>query len=212
MKHILLVENHSIVRLATIFILREVLPAVTSWEADTFPEALRIVSSQKLDLIVLDINLPDGEGFQMIEKIRRIQPEVLIMMFSGVDEEIYAAHYLRVGANGFVSKTSSTEEVRAAITAMFDIGRYMSPDVAEALLRGPFARPGRNGNPLVMLSQRELEVMDLLVQGKWTKEIATFLNITGSSVSTYKTRIFEKLGVSTVLELYQRVSELRDME
>lgn len=212
MKHILLVENHSIVRLATLFIIRDVLPAITPWETDNFPDALHIVSTQKLDLILLDINIPDGEGFQMIAKIRRLQPDVLIMVFSAIDEEIYAAHYLKAGANGFLSKNSSTKEIRTAITAIITHGRYMSEMVQQAFLHGPIVPEARRGNPLAALSQRELEVMDLLLQGKWTKEIATLLNITGSSVSTYKARVFEKLRVNTVIELYQRVSALREWD
>jgi len=210
MKHILLVENHSIVRLATLFIIRDILPAVTSWETDNFPDALHIVSTRKLDLILLDINIPGGEGFQMIGKIRRLQPDVAILVFSAIDEEIYAMHYLKAGANGFLSKNSSTQEIRTAIVAILVNGRYMSEVVQQGLLRGQAAPEARETNPLATLSQRELEVMDLLLQGKWTKEIATFLNITGSSVSTYKARIFEKLGVNTVIELYQRVAALRE--
>jgi two-component system, NarL family, invasion response regulator UvrY len=210
MKHILLVEDHSIVRLATLFIIRDVVPAFTPWEADNFSDALHIVSVQKLDLIILDINIPDGEGFQMIGKFRRLQPDVPIMMFSGMDEEVYAMHYLKAGANGFLSKSSSTREIRTAITAVLMHGRYVSDLVQHSLLGGNIATNVRQDNPLAALSQRELEVMDLLLQGKWTKEIATFLNITGSSVSTYKARIFEKFGVTTVIELYQRVSLLRD--
>lgn len=210
MKHILLIENHSIVRLATLFIIRDVLSPVTSWETDNFPDALHIVSTQRLDLILLDINIPDGEGFQMIANIRRLQPEVTIMVFSAIDEELYAMHYLKAGANGFLSKNSSTQEIRNAIVAVLANGRYVSEMVQQLLLRGNVTPEMRQSNPLAALSQREIEVMDLLLQGKWTKEIATFLNITGSSVSTYKLRIFEKLGVDTVIELYQKVSALRE--
>jgi DNA-binding NarL/FixJ family response regulator len=210
MKHVLLVENHSIVRFATLFIIRDVLPAVTSWETDNFPDALHIVSTKKLDLVLLDINIPDGEGFQMIGKIRRLQPEVTILVFSAIDEELYAIHYLKAGANGFLSKNSSTREIRTAILAVVVTGRYVSEIVQQILLRGNVTPEMRESNPLATLSLREIEVMDLLLQGKWTKEIAKFLNITGSSVSTYKLRIFEKLGVNTVIELYQRVSALRE--
>ena len=210
MKHILLIENHSIVRLATLFIIRDVLPAVTSWETDNFPDALHIVSTRRLDLIFLDINIPDGEGFQMITKIRRLQPDVTIMVFSDIDEELYAMHYLKAGANGFLSKNSSTQEIRTAIVAVLTNGRYMSEMVQQILLRGNATPEMRQSNPLAALSQREIEVMDLLLEGKWTKEIATLLNITGSSVSTYKLRVFEKLGVNTVIELYQKVSALRE--
>jgi len=209
MKHILLIENHFIVRLATLLIIRDVLPEVTSWETNNFPDALHIVSTHRLDLIFLDINIPDGEGFQMIAKIRRLQPDVTIMVFSDIDEELYAMHYLKAGANGFLSKNSSTKEIRTAVAAILTNGRYVSEMVQQLLLYGNTPEM-RQSNPLAALSQREIEVMDLLLEGKWTKEIATLLNITGSSVSTYKLRVFEKLGVNTVIELYQKVSALRE--
>lgn len=209
MKHILLIENHSIVRLATLFIIRDVVPEVTSWEADNFPDALHIVSTRRLDLIFLDINTSDGEGFQMTAKIRQLQPEVTIIVFSDIDEELYAMHYLKAGANGFLSKNSSTKEIRTAVAAILTTGRYVSEMVQQLLLHGNTPEM-RQSNPLTALSQREIEVMDLLLEGKWTKEIATLLNITGSSVSTYKLRVFEKLGVNTVIELYQKVSALRE--
>lgn len=209
MKHILIVDDHSIVRLATLFIIRGLISPVTHWESDNFADALSIVSTRPLDLILLDIHIPGGEGFQMIEKIRAIQPQVLILMFSGVDEEIYAVHYIKAGANGFLSKSAAVDEVRNAISTILDHGRYASRNVRHMLLPGPQDAPKKLSNPLATLSQRELEVMDLMLEGKWTKEIATILGISGSSISTYKTRIFEKLDVTTIIELYQRVEMLR---
>nr|WP_295921238.1 response regulator transcription factor [uncultured Dyadobacter sp.] len=209
MKHVLIVDDHSIVRLATLFIIREVIAPVAHWESDNFADALSIVTDHPLDLILLDIHIPGGEGFQMIEKIRSIQPQVLILMFSGVDEEIYAGHYIKAGADGFLSKNASVNEVRNAISTIFERGRYVSKKVRDMQLASSQFEQKKHDNPLGTLSQRELEVMDLMLDGKWTKEIATILSISGSSVSTYKTRIFEKLDVTTIIELYQKVQILR---
>lgn len=209
MKHVLIVDDHSIVRLATLHIIREVISPVMHWESDNFADAMSTVSDQPLDLILLDIHIPGGEGFQMIEKIRSIQPQVLILMFSGVDEEIYATHYIKAGADGFLSKNASVNEVRNAISAIFERGRYVSKKVRDMQFASSQFVQKKQDNPLGTLSQRELEVMDLMLDGKWTKEIATILGISGSSVSTYKTRIFEKLDVTTIIELYQKVQILR---
>src|SRR5687768_15209499 len=109
MKKILLVEDHAIVRLATRFLILDLLNPVVVHEAGSFSETLVHLSSSPIDLIMLDINIPDGEGFNMIPKIREIQPKVLIMIFSSLEEEIYALHYIKAGANGFLSKNASQE-------------------------------------------------------------------------------------------------------
>jgi two-component system invasion response regulator UvrY len=205
MKHILLVEDHEIVRLATKYLISDLLNPVTIYEAGAFGEALSQVSAHPLDLIVLDISIPEGEGFNMIHKIREIQPKVTILVFTSLEEQIYALHYIKAGANGFLSKNSSQNEIKRAILAMMESGNYLSVAVQRQLLRNTLESKSSSTNPLEQLSQRELEVMDMLLEGYWTKEIAIFLNLTESSVSTYKARIYEKLQVSTLIEMFKKV-------
>lgn len=205
MKKILLVEDHAIVRLATRFLILDLLNPVAVHEAGSFGETLSQLSSNELDLVILDINIPDGEGFNMIPKIREIQPKVLIMIFTSLEEEIYALHYIKAGANGFLSKNASQEEIKKAILSMLEVGNYISTAVQQQLLRNTLENKPNGENPLEHLSQRELEVMDMLIEGYWTKEIAIKLNLTESSVSTYKSRIFDKLKVSTLIEMFKKV-------
>ncbi|SKB46132.1 DNA-binding response regulator, NarL/FixJ family, contains REC and HTH domains [Dyadobacter psychrophilus] len=205
MKQILLVEDHSIVRLATRFLINDLIDSASVLEASNFHETLTHVASSHFDLIILDIDIPGGEGFNMIPKIRKLQPKVCILIFSGMDEALYAMHYLKAGANGFLAKNAPQQMVKTAILAVLENGRFVSDIVQQQLMRHTFEANAISENPLENLSQRELEVMDLLLEGKWTKEIATRLNITGSSVSTYKSRIFEKLGVSTIIEMFVKV-------
>ncbi|MCE6990129.1 response regulator transcription factor [Dyadobacter sp. CY323] len=205
MKQILLVEDHAIVRLATKVLVQELLNPVKVMEAATFGETLAAVAANTFDLILLDINIPNGEGFNMMPKIREIQPKVLILIFSSLEEQIYALHYIKAGANGFLSKNSSQNEIKRAILSMFESGNYLSQAVQQQLLKNTLESKTNGENPLKHLSQRELEVMDMLLEGYWTKEIAIHLNLTESSVSTYKARIFEKLGVSTLIEMFKKV-------
>ncbi|TLU99388.1 response regulator [Dyadobacter luticola] len=211
MKHILIVEDHAIVRLASRSVLEELVTTVNIYEAADFKEAIYVASEHELDLVLLDIDIPGGEGTQMIGKIRNLQPKVPILMFSGIDETLYPLHYLKAGANGFVSKNASIEDLKRAILSVLAGGRYLSQRVQHQLFKSTFDDGSKPTNPLESLSQRELEVMDLLLEGRWTKEIATALNITGSSVSTYKFRIFEKLEVTTIIELYQKVEFLKSL-
>lgn len=205
MKQILLVEDHAIVRLATKYLILDLLNPVTVFEAGTFRETLSQVAVNTFDLVILDISIPEGEGFNMIPKIREIQPKVLILVFTSLEERIYALHYIKAGANGFLSKTSSQNEIKRAILSMLESGNYISLAVQQQLLRNTLESKSNGNNPLEHLSQRELEVMDMLLDGYWTKEIAIYLNLTESSVSTYKTRIFEKLQVSTLIEMFKKV-------
>lgn len=205
MKQILLVEDHAIVRLATRFLILDLLNTVTVHEAGSFSETLSQLRKHPVDLIVLDINIPDGEGFSMIPRIREIQPRVLILIFSSLEEEIYALHYIKGGANGFLSKNASQDEIKRAVNAMLEAGNYISSAVQQQLLRNTLENKPSGENPLEYLSQRELEVMDMLIEGFWTKEIAVKLNLTESSVSTYKSRIFEKLKVTTLIEMFKKV-------
>ena len=205
MKQILLVEDHAIVRLATKVLVQELLHPVKVMEAATFGETLAAVNANTFDLILLDINIPNGEGFNMMPKIREIQPKVLILIFSSLEEQIYALHYIKAGANGFLSKNSSQNEIKRAILSMFESGNYLSQAVQQQLLKNTLENKTNGENPLKYLSQRELEVMDMLLDGYWTKEIAIHLNLTESSVSTYKARIFEKLNVTTLIEMFKKV-------
>lgn len=210
MKQILLVEDHSVVRLATRFLINDLIGSVNVLEASNFEEALTQVASTHVDLIILDIDIPGGEGFNMIPRIRKLQPKVCILVFSGMDEALYAMHYLKAGANGFLAKNSPQQTIKTAILSVLEKGRYVSDVVQQQLMRHTFEANTNSEHPLENLSQRELEVMDLLLNGKWTKEIATQLNITGSSVSTYKSRIFEKLEVSTIIEMFVKVEHYKN--
>jgi two-component system invasion response regulator UvrY len=205
MKHILLVEDHAIVRLATRFLILDLLDPVTVHEAASLGETMVKLASNSIDLILLDINIPDGEGFNMIPKIREISPKVLILIFSSLEEEVYALHYIKAGANGFLSKNASQAEIKKAILSMLEAGNYISVAVQQQLLRNTLDNKSYGENPLEGLSQRELEVMDMLIEGYWTKEIAIRLSLTESSVSTYKARIFEKLKVSTLIDMFKKV-------
>jgi DNA-binding NarL/FixJ family response regulator len=204
MKQILLVEDHAIVRLATKFLIQDLLNPVVVHEAASFGETMIRVGAHPIDLVLLDINIPDGESFNMIPKIRQIHPKVLILIFSSLEERIYALHYIKAGANGFLSKNSSQNEIKKAILSMLESGNYLSVAVQQQLL-GNALQNKSSDNPLEQLSQRELEVMDMLIEGYWTKEIAIHLNLTESSVSTYKARIFEKLNVNTLIEMFKKV-------
>lgn len=212
MKNILIVEDYQIIRLATKILVQDIFKAAVIHEAGSFNAALSELQMQSQDLIILDIQIPDGQGFEMIGIMRAIQKNVVILVFSAIEERIYGIHYLRAGANGFVSKNSGTEELRAAITSVAETGRYVSPRIKIELLNQLDKHNYKADNPLLDLSIREIMIMDMLIEGFWVKEIASQLDLTESSVSTYKARLFEKLQVTTLIEMFQKVRHYKDMD
>lgn len=205
MKTVLLVEDHSIVRMGVKLLIEDFLPSVTVIEAGTFNETLRHLQARNFDLVILDIKIPGGETFNMIGKIREIQSKVKILVFSSQDEELYAIHYVKAGANGYLPKDTSNEELEKAITSVLSGGTYISNVVQDQLVNNTLLERESKESPLEILSNRELEIMDMLLTGKWTKDIAIDLHIKESTVSTYKARIFEKLEVTNILELFKKV-------
>jgi two-component system invasion response regulator UvrY len=205
MKRILIVEDHAIVRMGIDFLITDMFQQVDVQQAASFTLALTLLQKNKFDLIVLDINIPGGEHSRMINSIRAIQDNARILVFSGSEEEIYALHYLHAGANGFLSKGSSEDEYKVAITAVINDEKYISSKVQQLMVKNILDSKYASSNPLEDLSKRELEVMYLLIQGKWTKEIATILDLKETTISTYKSRIFEKLEVTNVIEMFKKL-------
>ncbi|WAC14556.1 response regulator transcription factor [Dyadobacter pollutisoli] len=209
MKKILHVENHGIVRLAIRYLISEVESSFEFYEASSFGDAIQILEANPLDLLIMDVLIPQGDGFRMITRIREIQPDLPILVLTQLPEELYAIHYLKAGVSGFISKSASNNDIRDAIHAMMNVGGFMSKRTQRQLINNSFEKKGHS-NPLETLSQRELEVMEMLLDSRWTKEIAQTLHITESSVSTYKARIFEKLKVVSMIELYIKVENIKN--
>lgn len=198
--HILLADDHSVVRHGISLILKEVFKGIIITHADSFDEVISKLR-KKQDLIFLDINLPGGNSTKMIEKIRQNHPDLLILMFSAYDETQYALRYIHAGANGFLNKDSSDPEIIKAVRSVIETGKYISDIVKEKILENALNKTPIN--PLESLSDREIEVAELLVSGEGNLEISNKLNIQMTTVSTFKNRIFEKLGINNVVRLVE---------
>lgn len=206
---ILLIEDHFLVRMSQKIVLNELYPQATIIEAENFDTGISFVQRSPFDLILLDIDIPGGRGKSMIERIRLWQPEVVILMCSAADERVHALEYITAGANGYLSKSVERSEMITALTTVMKKRRYVSLAVQERLLdtvsTGMLA--GKTRKTPAGLSEREQQVMHLLLKGKWIKEIALDLNLRANTVSTFKARIFQKMGVTSVLELARKVGD-----
>lgn len=204
MTNILIADDHTIVRLGITILIRDMLPKVYIRDVDNFDLALKEMAKRHYDLIILDINIPGGDNLQMIDVLRLRQPKIKILIFSAYDEELYALRYLQAGADGYLVKHSSEHEIKTALQQILNNEKYLSSNIRQQLVNGSVkARP--TGNPLMALSNRETEVMQLLIKGSSVADISKTLHLQLSTVSTYKTRIFAKLEVNNIIELADTV-------
>lgn len=195
----LILDDHVIVRQGVDFLLKDRYLSAEVYHAGQMKEALDIMISTSIDLLLLDINIPDGMGVSMIPEIRKKNERTKILVFSGLDEEQFALRYIAAGADGYINKLSDVENILYAIESVLHKGKYIS-EKAKNLLLENLVNP-MPSSPLEKLSSRELEVAGLLAQGNGNLEISSQLNIAVSTVSTYKLRIFEKLKVSNAVAL-----------
>ncbi len=202
---VLIADDHSIVRYGTSLVIKELLPTGTIREANNFVQAVKLLDTDRFDLIVLDINIPGGNNLQMIDIVKLRQPHVKILIFSGYDEHLYALRYLQAGADGYVVKQAPEGELKAAIQTIRNNDKYISANVKQHLINGLTTRNAAARNPLSNLSNREMEVLQQLVKGTSVAEIGVALSLQISTVSTYKSRIFEKMEVTNIVELVEKV-------
>ena len=175
---------------------------VVCGEAEDVPRAQRAIGSVKPDLAIVDISLKGGSGMELIKAIKVQDPEVAVIVFSMHDESVYAERAIRAGARGYVMKRESAKNVVGAIRQVLGGRLYVSSDVA-AIFAEKFLDskvPG-GGSPIEQLSDRELEVFQLLGQGYDTRRVAETLHLSIKTVQAYCARIKEKLNLASGTEL-----------
>lgn len=199
---ILLADDHSVVRRGVALILKESFPEATIIHAESFDQVMHVLPEEKPNVLILDINLPGGNSAAMVEKAKKTAPDLKILMFSAFDEEQYALRYIHAGADGYLNKLSSEEKIAEAVSILLNGGKYISDKVKNKILENTIYNTP--ANPLDLLSNREMEIAGMMAEGLGNLEIANKLTIQMSTVSTYKNRIFEKLGVSNVVSMVEK--------
>lgn len=205
MPNILVVDDQEVVRYGTTLILQKAIEDVQVSNASSFDDSLKMLSSKQFDLVILDIDMPGGNNHQMLDVIRLRHPEIKILIFSSYDEQIFGWRYLEAGADGFLSKKTGIEEIKNAVKSLLRNEKYLSPLLKQTLLNNISNKKSNTSNPLDRLSNRESNIMQLLIKGASVAEIAQKLSLQISTVSTYKKRICEKLQVSNIVEMIEKV-------
>lgn len=201
MLRILLVDDHAIVREGILSILkRNLAHPIICDEAATTQEAELMLSSEKYSLVLLDVSMPGMSGLDFLSKLHREQPALQVLVISMHSEEQYAMRALSLGAAGYLTKESAPAELVAAVTKILAGGRYISSSFADQLAEHMFSEKKAH-LPHEILSHREYQVLSMMGAGKTPKQIGYELSISVKTVSTYRGRILEKLGMSNTAEI-----------
>ncbi|HEX4134534.1 MAG TPA: response regulator transcription factor [Bryobacteraceae bacterium] len=198
---ILIVDDHPLIRQGLAGVLMEEFPQGQVVEASDAPEAMRAVGSQTLDLVLLDLTLPGRNGLDLLKEIKALRPRLPVLILSMHSEEQFATRALRSGAAGYLNKNSAPQVLMQAIQRAMAGGKVISPEVAERLaaeLTVDTSRPLHE-----QLSDREHDIFLRIGSGQSVSEIAENLNLSVKTVSTYRTRILNKMGKQNNSELMQ---------
>jgi len=201
-KTVLIVDDHPVLRHGIAQILRAEQDLAVCGEADSAPTALDAMRRLKPDIALLDISLQGTNGIELIKLMKAEQPKLPILMLSMHDESLYALRALRAGARGYVMKGEAMENVLSAVRKVLDGDIYLSQRFSERLVfKAIQSLDGGMGSPVDMLSDRELEVLQLLGRGFGTREIANDLHLSIKTIETHRAHIKEKLGFKDAGEM-----------
>jgi two-component system, NarL family, invasion response regulator UvrY len=200
MIRILIADDHAIVRAGLKQFIAGDSDLQITGEATSGAETLELVRNNgDFDVVLLDIRMPDGNGIDALRKLKGLRPDLPVLMLSGFAEEQYALNLLRAGAAGYVTKESAPAELVKAIRTVIVGRKYVSPELAQILATGV---SGEADKPLhAQLSQREFQIFCKLAAGDSVSKIADELTISVKTVSTYRTRILEKMSLSSNADL-----------
>jgi DNA-binding NarL/FixJ family response regulator len=206
-KRVYLVEDHPLMRESLGALLKQELDLVICGEADNAKRAQREILEKMPDLAILDISLNESSGFDLIKGLRTEAPRLKIIVLSMHDEKLYAERCIRGGADGYLMKRESSKRIVGAIRDVL-AGRLAISDKISATLAEKFlrARKSQDGALLSELSDRELEVFNLLGQGLASRKIAETLNVSAKTVQAHFHRIKQKLQLSTATELLREAT------
>jgi len=198
---IFIADDHPLVREWLANLIHQSPDLLVCGEGEDTQTALEAIERTVPDLAIVDISLGSGSGIELIRAIRSKFPKVAIIVLSMHDERVYAERSIRAGARGYIMKRESTRKIIDAIRQVLRGNMYLSKELTELFAEKFVSNPASNDLPIAQLSDRELEVFQLIGQGYETREIAESLNVNIKTVQTYCTRIKDKLKFSSGAEL-----------
>lgn len=196
---VLLVDDHQLVRAGIRRILDDTDDIEVCGEAGSGEEALKQVKQTRPEVVLMDVNMPGIGGLEATRKLLRLDESLKIIALTVHVDEPYPSRLLEAGALGYLTKGCDEQEILNAIRAVHVGQRYIGADIARQMALSGLS--GKTRNPFDKLSQREIQVMMMITQGQKVQEISDILCLSPKTVSTYRYRLYEKLGVSNDVEL-----------
>ena len=199
MIRILIADDHAIVRAGLKQFIADQADMEVAAEASTGAETIAAVRARDFDVVLLDISMPDKNGIDTLKTLKHVKPELPILMLSAYAEDQYAVNLLRAGAAGYLNKEAASTQLVGAIRTVVHGRKYVSPSLAQILADGVSGDADRPLN--AELSQREFQIFCKLAAGAAVSKIADELNLSVKTVSTYRTRILEKMAMKSNADL-----------
>lgn len=198
-RKVLIADDHEVVREGVKRLLDEQPGAISCGEAGTPEETLRMALAEEWDVVILDLSFAGKSGLEVVKELKQIRPRLPVLVLTMHSEEQYARRAFKAGAAGFITKDSPRAELSKAIHSVMEGGKYLSHALAEKLI--VHLERGDDRPPDETLSDREFQVMRLIASGKTLTEIADLLSLSDKTISTYRARLMEKMGMRTNAEL-----------
>lgn len=195
----LIVDDHDLVRTGIRAMLEEVQAIKVVGEARNGKEAVKVAREVRPDVVLMDVKMPELDGLEATRKLLRIDPDIKVLVVTVCEDDIFPSRLLQAGASGYLTKGASMDEMVQAIRAVNAGQRYISPAVAQQLAFKHVSDVEES--PIDSLSERELQVMLMIVRGQKPKEISEKLCLSPKTVNSYRYRLFDKLGVVNDVEL-----------
>lgn len=199
MPRVLIVDDHEVVRDGVKKLLEEQAEPIFCGEAGSPDQAIRMALRWDWDAVILDLSFGDKSGLDVLKELKQLRPRLPVLILTMHSEEQYARRAFKAGAAGFITKDSPRAELSKAILRIIGGGRYLSPALAEKLILD--LERGSDRSRDETLSDREFQVMRLIASGKTLGEIAELLSLSDKTISTYRARLMEKMGMRTNAEL-----------
>lgn len=210
---VFLVDDHPLVREWLGTLINQQADLQICGEACDAAEALKLIGTRQPDVAIVDISLEKGSGIELIKDLKASHPGVMVVVLSMHDEALYAERALRAGARGYVMKREATKNVLQAIRCVLAGKLYLSEKIALTMAeRFVAGHPAGIGSPLAQLSDRELEVFQLLGRGFTSRQIADHLHLSVKTVQAFRVRIKEKLNIDNATELLRQAMHWHDAE
>ena len=205
---VLIVEDHSIVRMGLSTLISQLDDISLCSEAESGEKALEFLKNNKPDIVIVDISLRDMNGIDLIKYIKKINSDIPILVLSVFDETFYAERAFAAGAMGYIMKQEASEVIIKAIRTVLSNEIYASEKIKDRLLKKAIGKgTDIDCTALSSLTDRELQVFELIGQGKETREIAEKLRLSVKTVDTYREHLKDKLNLKNATELIQRASQ-----